>query len=849
MKSFIIAEKPSVARDIASAIGRFKKVEDWFENDEYIISSAVGHLVELFMPEDMDPKLKFWRLESLPIIPEKFQLKPIDKTKDRFKELKKLMAREDVGTIINACDAGREGELIFTYIYELGHCKKPVSRLWMQSMTQQGIRDAFAQLRNGTELYPLRDAARCRSEADWLIGINGTRAITTRMLGSRRGQVATVGRVQTPTLAMVVERERLIRGFVPRDYWRIIGEFGITEGEYEGVFQRANFKKNGTDEEDKAERVWSAAEANRVLNEVKAGSIATVSEEKKRTTQIAPRLYDLTTLQREANNRFGLPAEATLRIAQSLYEKHKAITYPRTDSRALPEDYIPTVKTTLAAIQPDFISAQKVLDEGWVKPAKRIFNNKEVSDHFAIIPTGESGMKLNADEAKIYDMIARRFIAVFYPSAEYDETTRLSVVSGHTFRTTGKVLVFPGWLEVYGRAEKNDNLTPLSPKDGKPPQARVLNFELIQEATKPPPRYTEATLLSAMEGAGKLLDDEELAAAMKEKGLGTPATRAATIEHVIREKYIERQSRELVPTAKAENLIDFLTALKADALTSPVMTGEWEHRLRMIEEKTLTRPEFMKAISDLTQQLVGSAKTFKENTEDHRTTDILSPTDGQPIVETLRAYKSQDGLLAIYKSIGNRLINESEVRTLVTERRIGPLDGFRSKLGKPFSAILTLDAENKVKFVFNNAAPTNGEGGEPGAEGTGAPLDLASLRVVGPSPVDGTPVYETSNAYACAKSLKGEKGFRLSRTLLGKVLTADDVSKLLKEGKTGLIENFKSKKTGRFFSAFLGLKPGGGIQWSFPPRAPKAAGAKKGRGKAAKSAEGETPAAGDVTIS
>lgn len=830
MKSLIIAEKPSVARDIAGAIGRLKKTEDWFENDQYIISSAVGHLVELQMPEDIDAKLKFWRMESLPIIPKKFGLKPIDKTKAKFQELKKLLQREDVGEVINACDAGREGELIFTYIYELAHCKKPIRRLWMQSMTAQGIREAFNRMRDGEELLPLREAARSRSEADWLIGINGTRAITTRMLGSRRGQVASVGRVQTPTLALVVERERQIRNFIPRTYWRLVGDFEVANGQYQGAYQKPG--KGKADDQDKQDRIWEEAEARRILQECRQSKKALVTEEKKRVPQIAPRLYDLTTLQREANNRFGLPAEATLRIAQALYEKHKAITYPRTDSRALPEDYIPTCKQTLGALVQPFPIAQKALDNDWVRPNKRIFNNKEVSDHFAIIPTGQENSKFSPDEEKIYDMIARRFIAVFFPSAEFDETTRLTKIADHAFKTTGKVLVNPGWLDVYGRTGmKEETLPALSPQDGQPPQADVINLDLLEEATKPPPRYTEATLLSAMEGAGKLVEDEELAAAMKEKGLGTPATRAATIEGLIYTQYLQRDRRDLIPTAKAESLIDFLTALKAEALTSPALTGEWEHRLRMIENRQLSRQDFMKGIAEVTSDLVNNARNFKESSEDAQPTDILSPTDGQPLLENFRSYKSQDGLVTIYKNIGNRLLAPDEVKQLLTAKRIGPLDGFRSKLGKPYSAMLELDADYKVKFVFDNSG-RGGDASAEGGEGQGAPsnLDISTLRVIGNSPIDGTPVYETPSAYMCEKAIKGDKGgFRLGRQMLGKILVPEEVEKLLKDKRTGVIEGFKSKRTGKFFSAILTLKEGGKIGFEFPPRAPKEGKTTKGK--------------------
>src|SRR5581483_4079205 len=598
MKSLVIAEKPSVAADLSRALGKIAKKGDHFENDEWVISCAVGHVVELFMPEDIDKKkYGFWRLEMLPIIPEKFELKPSEEAKDRFDHLKKLLARKDIDQVINACDAGREGELIFAYLYQLAKSKLPVKRAWMQTMTAQGIRTAFEHLRDGAKMRGLENAARCRSESDWLIGINGTRALTKRMFGSRAGNVASVGRVQTPTLAIVVAREMEIRNFKPRPFWRVTAAFDVAKGRYEGVYQRPNFKKSEADEHDRVDRIWDQAHAGAVVAACQDRPAAVVTEEKKASTQAAPRLYDLTTLQREANNRFGISARRTLQIAQALYERHKLITYPRTDSRALPEDYIPTCQQTLASLPGDLAPhAQKVLDQGWLRPNKRIFNNEQISDHFAIIPTGADPRSLEEFEGKIFDMIARRFIAVFYPPAEFDVTTRLSTVAGeHVFKTEGKVLTSPGWLAVYGKTAVDDDapgaqsLPPLTAADGSPARATTVEPQLHAETTKPPPRYTEATLLSAMEGAGKLVDDEELAEAMKERGLGTPATRADIIDGLINQKYVERPQRELIPTAKAEQLLQFLAAVKAEELTKPDLTGEWEFKLHQIEHGKFTR--------------------------------------------------------------------------------------------------------------------------------------------------------------------------------------------------------------------------------------------------------------------
>ncbi|MEO6871693.1 MAG: DNA topoisomerase, partial [Chthoniobacterales bacterium] len=526
-KTLIIAEKPSVAGDLARALGKVPKKGDHYENDEYVISSAVGHVVELEMPEDIDKKkYGYWRLETLPIIPEKFGLKPTADAKDRYNYLKKLLHRKDIDVVVNACDAGREGELIFRNLYELSKAKLPVKRAWMQTMTAEGIREAFKNLRNGEQLAGLADAARSRSESDWLIGINGTRAFTKRIFGSRAGNVASVGRVQTPTLAIVFNRELEIRNFKPRDFWRVTAKFEIAKGPYEGVYQRPNYKKDENEEHDRIDRLWEKAQAEAAVAACQGQPMAAVSEEKKSASQASPRLYDLTTLQREANGRFSLSAKRTLQIAQALYERHKVITYPRTDSRALPEDYVATVKQTLRNLPGDLGKhAQTVLENGWVRPNKRIFNNAQISDHFAIIPTGTAATNLDEMESRVYDMLARRFVATFFPAAEFDVTTRLSrVAEKFDFKTEGKVMTASGWLAVYGKSTVDESadakaLPALTSEDNS--QARTLSADLHAEVTKPPPRYSEATLLSAMEHAGKLVDDEEMAEAMKERGLGT----------------------------------------------------------------------------------------------------------------------------------------------------------------------------------------------------------------------------------------------------------------------------------------------------------------------------------------
>jgi len=813
-KSLIIAEKPSVAGDIARVLGKFKKEKDLFENEQYVISWAVGHVVELLMPEDIDKKkYGFWRLETLPIIPDKFELKPSEHSKDRFNVLKKLIARKDFEQLINACDAGREGELIFNNLCRLAKNKHPVKRLWLQSMTPQAIRDGFQNLRDGSEMAGLADAARSRSESDWLIGINGTRAITKRMFGSRGGNVAAVGRVQTPTLAIVYARELEIRNFKPRGYWRVTAKFRIAQGEYEGIYQRPDFKRNG-DEHDRIDRMWDQAAAEAVIAACQGQPIAAVSEEKKASSQIAPRLYDLTTLQREANQRYGFSAKRTLQTAQALYERHKMLTYPRTDSRALPEDYLPVVKQTLGNLSGSLQShAQKALEKNYVQFNKRIFNNAQISDHFAIIPTTSEAKNLDDAEGKIFDMVARRFVAAFYPAAEFDVTTRLSKVSAHKFKTEGKVMTSAGWLEVYGKSAIDDDSTQgkalpaLSAEDKG--QAKTLDATLHTEVTKPPPRYTEATLLSAMETAGKLVEDEELAEAMKERGLGTPATRADTIDGLIYQKYMDRDQRELVPSAKAEQLIQFLTAVKATEITSPAMTGEWEHQLRLMARGKFPREKFMAAIVEQTKGIVERVKGFEEDDSVARTTDIISPTDGKPLRETLRGYKSQDGEFMIYKVIGGRKMEESEVRELVVKGVVGPLDGFISaKTRANFAAALKLvkdekTAKWKAEYDF------------------GDKVDLGTVESFWTDPATGSELCEVGSSYVLRARENGEwkQDFRVPRLMCKKEISRELAVQLVEKGKTDLIKGFISKK-GRPFDAFL-LRNEAKIRWEFPPRAPK----------------------------
>ena len=806
MKQLVIAEKPSVAKDLAKALGGFKTNKaGYFERDDMILSSALGHLVELYLPGDIDKKYKFWTLGNLPILPEKFQLKPIEKNAERFHFLKKLMERSDVSGLINACDAGREGELIFAYLCELANCKKPTQRLWLSSMTPDSIRDAFAHLRSAESMQPLEAAARCRSEADWLVGINGTRAVTGRMMGNRSKDVASVGRVQTPTLALICEREQAIRDFKPTPFWTLEGTFKLHSGTYTGWLQRPNFKKQ--QEADRSDRFWQESETQALITQLNSLKPTdwVVQDSQKISKTAAPRLFDLTSLQRTCNQRFGYSAKFTLDIAQSLYEKHKVLTYPRTDSRALPEDYSPTCINILQKLGGAYAPlATKIIEHNWVNPhSKIIFNNKAISDHFAIIPTEIAPSELKESERKVYDCVVRRFIAAFFPHAEFSITTRLTTQAELTFKTEGKILVQPGWLEVTGKSESKEELPALTLDDQG--HATSDAFRVQADETHPPARFTEATLLTSMEHAGQQVEDAELAEAMKERGLGTPATRAQIIENLIGVHYLERIEKHLCPTPKAEQLLAFLRLTQVQDLASPSLTGEWEYRLNQIQDGSLNREQFMSDVKTMTKQFVEKITTFQDY---QNTLKVIAPTDGKPMIETFRSYQSQDGTLVVYKTIGNRNLSPEELDTLINQKRIGPLTGFTSKLGKPYTASLVLDDDYKVKFEFESKAEST-------------PIDLSLCELIGTCPLCGAKVYVNDQALVCEHFSQKTCGLRINRTILDYTLSNDQLVYLLNNGKTELITRFKSKRTGKFFSAYLVLNKKGSLSFEFESKTNK----------------------------
>ncbi|MCS6763309.1 MAG: DNA topoisomerase III [Candidatus Protistobacter heckmanni] len=840
-----------MAADIARALGGFTKHDEYFESDEFVLSSAVGHLVEIGAPDEYEVKRGKWSFAHLPVIPPHFDLKPIAKTEARLKVLQRLIKRKDVTALINACDAGREGELIFRLIVQHAKAKQPIRRLWLQSMTPAAIRDGFAQLREDVDMLPLADAARCRSEADWLMGINGTRAMTA--FNSKGGGffLTTVGRVQTPTLSLVVEREEAIRKFVSRPYWEVKAEFIAAAGIYEGRWFDPAFKKDEFDPEKRESRLWSEAEALSVVAACR-GKPGTVTEESKPSAQIAPPLFDLTSLQREANVRFGFSAKNTLGLAQALYERHKVLTYPRTDSRALPEDYIGTVKQTMEALGDALVNfyphTAKILANSWVKPNKRIFDNSKISDHFAIIPTLQAPKSaLSEPGLKLYTLVVRRFLAVFFPAAEYLVTTRITQVAGHRFKTEGKVLVNPGWLAVYGKEaqvsdgkdnkEESTNLVAV----GKDEKVATEDVHAVPLHTRPPARYSEATLLAAMEGAGKLVDDNELREAMAGKGLGTPATRAAIIEGLLAEKYLIREGREMIPTAKAFQLMTLLRGLGVEELTLAELTGEWEHKLAQMERGGIKREAFMQEIAQMTQRIVKRAKEYDSDTipGDYATLSVPCPHCGDTVKENYRRFACDKCSFSISKIPGGRQFEIDEVETLLCERTIGPLQGFRSKMGRTFAAILKLvpDTENdnlKLEFDFGNGS----------GEDEGEPVDFTGQEAVGVCPKCRGAVYEHGMRYVCEHAVGANKScdFTTGKIILQQEISREQVGKLLAQGKTDLLTGFKSSRTGRNFKAYLVKQPDGKIGFEFEAREPKK-GTKPAAKTAAKATADEAPAA------
>lgn len=734
-KLLIIAEKPSVASEIANSLGGFSRVDKWYESESAIVSCGVGHLVEIFSPEAAAFTTDF---ASLPILPPRFELRAIVKTQAQLSLLARLMKRADVDRIVNACDAGREGELIFRLIYEYAGCYKPTSRMWLQSMTADAIRSSFHSMRPGSEFDALGDAAKCRSEADWLIGINGSRGISKlREVQTSSFVSMSAGRVQTPTLAIIVHHEAKIRSFVPENYWEVHALFQLPSGNYVGKWVRPTGKPiDGSVDADSDEansinrRIGDKAQADAIVSRCRASAPSSVTDTSKTSAAKPPRLFDLTTLQREANKKFKFSAKKTLDIAQALYEKYKAVSYPRTDANALPEDYIDKVKEILGLFSGTKYAefAQCVLQNRWVREDKRVFDNSKITDHFAIIPVGAVPAGLDDSETKVYDMLVRRFLAVFYPAAQYSLTTRITSVGQDQFRTTGRVLQASGWLDVYGGDDPGEAPEKRVPAlcTLNPGEVSRLDWVVAKALqTTPPVRFTEATLLSAMEGAGKLLDDDALRDAMKERGLGTSATRAAIIEGLLndtgkggvkKEPYLIREGKEqyLIPTKKGDGLIEFLDANNIAVLTSPRMTGEWEYKLALMEKGQYQRNAFMREIADTTREIIGVMRQRAADFAPSSNAPVRSPGPdalcpcpkcGAAVVfrgGQYPRYVCVNGDLTIWKNISGRAMSDAEVGRLIKDGALPLMKGFTSATTKrAFSAGLRLSADMaKTEFVF-----------------------------------------------------------------------------------------------------------------------------------------------------
>jgi DNA topoisomerase III len=700
-KTLVIAEKPSVGRDLAAALpGSFKNSKDktHIEGDDYVITWAVGHLVGLAAPDEYDPKLKKWRFADLPILPEKFKLVPNDeKSRKQLKAVHKLIAREDVDLIVNACDAGREGELIFAYTYETSGITKPVQRLWLSSMTRKAIEEAFERLRPGEEMESLEAAARSRSEADWVVGMNATRAASIRLRAAFDGAVS-LGRVQTPTLALVARREEEIRAFKPEPYWLVEAAFlADPDRAYRGRYLGGK-------------RIEEELAA-RIVEEARDGEGKITKLEKKEERERPQLLYDLTSLQRHANTLFGFSARRTLAAAQRLYEEHKAITYPRTSSRFLPSDQIPEIKPTAALVghNAQYKRASEYVTSLDKLPLGRVVNDKKVDDHHALIPTrSEHDLgRMGSDEVKIYDLVAKRFLSVFHPEAVFERTRVETTVAEHVFRTSGRRLLEAGWKSVYGeeadsgqRGDDDAGGDQLLPKLDEGESVKVTEIESLRKETQPPRRFTEASLLGAMETAGKDIEDAELREAMKESGIGTPATRAAIIERLIDVGYIEREGRALVATEKG---IQVIRLLGSHPLTSPELTGDWERRLGLIEQGEDSRPSFMSDIAKFATETVAELDKLKD-VKIERANLGPCPVCGRDVIENRKGYscwsREDPGCgFVIWKKKAGKILPASVVKELMaTKKTAKQVTGFRGRSGRTFRAKLALEQGDDGKW-------------------------------------------------------------------------------------------------------------------------------------------------------
>jgi DNA topoisomerase-3 len=727
-KILVIAEKPSVGRDLTRVLtGPFQKQEGYLEGPDHIVTWAVGHLVQLAEPDEYDAKYKKWRMADLPIVPEKFKLVVRDeRSKKQMSVVTKQLKRADVASVVNACDAGREGELIFAYLFEKAGAKKSVQRLWLSSMTKAAMERAFKELRPADEFAQLEAAARSRSESDWIVGMNATRAATIRLRSSFDGAVS-LGRVQTPTLAIITRREEEIRAFVPEPYWLVDATFAAPgERVYEGRYHDGS-----------KPRIASAEQADAVVAAVRGQTGEITQLERKERKERAPLLYDLTSLQREANSRFGFTARRTLAAAQRCYEEHKVLTYPRTSSRYLTSDMIAELKPIaghVGAAAREYQAGAAYVQGLDMLPLARVVADDKVGDHHAIIPTNSAHAldKLSDDDRRVFDMVARRFLAVFHPEAVFENTKVETTVASHVFRTRGKVLLVPGWRGVYGElAESSSASDDDEGRDQQLPKLELAEHVETREVTsaeketQPPRRYSDASLLGAMETAGKLVDDDEMREAMKESGIGTPATRASIIERLIDVGYVERDARALVATEKGLNVIRLLGD---HPLTSPSMTGDWEQRLGKIERGEEPRKTFMADIAGFAESTVHDLDEKLKDVRIPRANLGPCPVCGHDIVENRKGFscwsREDPGCgFVIWKAKAGKTLPLVVARELITTGKTAkPVTGFKGRSGRSFRARLALQQSEEGKWRVEFDEPWARDGGKAAPE----PADAAA---------------------------------------------------------------------------------------------------------------------------
>jgi DNA topoisomerase-3 len=883
-KALVITEKPSVARDIAAALRGFTDHDGYFENDDLVVTFAVGHLLELLEPEEIDVKYKRWTLADLPIIPETFQLKKKKGQTDRIRVIEKLLERKDVDRVVNACDAGREGELIFREIMKYLGNQKPIERLWLQSMTQDAIRNGFANLRPDRELLGLAAAAECRAYTDWLIGMNATRALTKRLKSRKEKTAWSAGRVQTPTLALIVDRETEVLAHVPRPFWRLEARFEREGASWLGTWFDPAFVA-GADEEQRDDRIFDEARARRISAAV-AGQEGVASETRKPSRETAPPLFDLTSLQREGNRRFGWSARRTLSAAQRCYEAHKILTYPRTDSRCLPNDYRAVVDNVLQAFSAAPRTAEfdlgpharRLIDNGRENEG-RIFDDAKVSDHFAIIPTGTlPPAGLSGDDKRLFELVARRFLGAFHPVAVWERVERVTEVSGEHFRTRARTLMEPGWREVLpvaagaGDGEEEASVLPAlvrGQSDANGVSAALESVEVQAEETRPPARLSEARLLSLMENAGQDLEDEDLAAALHEKGIGTPATRADIIENLIAKSYATRLGKGLRPTVKGIRLIDTLKRVHIDRLASPALTGEIEQHLLEVERGKRTQKAFLTEMQDYAREIVDVAKNF-EYDEIYGGLPALGkcPNCEREVFEQAWFYRctetperDPDCPVRFWKDISGRYLDRNTVAALLRDGKSPTVDGFTARDGRTYKGHLEIDRDTWKVVVRSEGFSGEGESAQPEYDVDPTPLGRCPL-------CEEHDVVETATQFACAGRLKAQEedaqrkaarlaagvkggktaaekaaepkpcGFVLPRTVCKREITREEALYYLKNGRTELLTDFTSR-FGRPFSAILFLKENGRHGFEFPPRGQAAEA--KGEGEAAQPAAPTRP--------